>query len=63
MSDDATTGTCGICGERVDVEDLLGHLRGAHDLDVKPETWPDGSWVVIDKTLEPADFAEGGATE
>ena len=63
MSVDPANGTCGICGERVDVEELLGHLRGAHDLDVEPETWPDGSWVVIDETLEPADFADGGAAE
>jgi hypothetical protein len=46
-----------MCGETIPVEDLLGHLRGAHDMDVEIATWPDGSAVIVDETLEPKDFA------
>jgi hypothetical protein len=48
------TGVCNLCGERV--ADLLVHLRVEHDFDEEIETWPDGSPVVIDTTLEPGDF-------
>lgn len=47
---------CAVCGERIPIEHLLGHLRGAHDLDEEPETWPDGELVIVDETLEPDDF-------
>lgn len=57
------TGTCAMCGERVSVEELLEHIRGAHDLDAEIATWPDGRMVVIDETLEPDDFDAPGAAE
>ena len=49
-----TTGVCGICGVMADLDDLLEHLREAHGEEL--QTWPDGKPVVIDHTLEPADF-------
>jgi hypothetical protein len=49
-------GTCDICGEKQD--DVLLHLSILHpDVVEDFETWPDGSVVVIDSTLEPEDFA------
>ena len=60
MSDEAR---CNLCGEHVPPELLLGHLRGAHGMDVEIATWPDGEPVIVDDSLEPADFAEGGAAE
>lgn len=56
---DEPTAICAICHERVPVELILGHLAGAHDLDVEVETWPDGSPVIVDSTLQPDDFARG----
>lgn len=53
---DQPTAICEMCGERVPAELLLGHLRAVHDLDVEIETWPDGEPVIIDATLEPANF-------
>jgi len=50
-----TTGVCGICGVTADLDDLLEHLREAHGEEL--QTWSDGKPVVIDHTLEPADFA------
>lgn len=35
----------------------MGHVRGAHDVVDEIETWPDGSPVVVDETLEPEDFS------
>jgi hypothetical protein len=52
------TATCRLCGQVMPVELLLGHLRGAHDVDIELATWADGEPVVIDRTLEPADFEE-----
>ncbi len=47
---------CALCDWKGSVELIVGHLRGAHDIDAEPSTWPDGSVVVIDSTLEPDDF-------
>lgn len=53
-------GRCFLCDPPSDVEDedLLGHIRAAHGLDVAEEIekWPDGEWVVHDETLDPEDF-------
>lgn len=56
---DEPTATCALCGERFPVDLILGHLAGAHELDIEVETWPDGSPVIVDSTLEPDDFASG----
>lgn len=56
---DEPTATCALCGERFPLDLILGHLTGAHDLDVEIETWPDGSPVIVDSTLQPDDFASG----
>ena len=47
---------CRLCQEEVELEAIVGHLRGAHGFDIDVEEWPDGSPVVVDDTLEPADF-------
>lgn len=50
--------TCGLgCGELefADLEDAARHLEEhGHHVD----RWADGAVVVVDKTLEPAEFAE-----
>jgi hypothetical protein len=57
-------GTCYVCppeDNHVPDEEFLDHLRVLHP-DVYgdgPERWPDGSVVVYDMTLDPADF-DGG---
>jgi hypothetical protein len=48
--------TCALCGETMDATVILGHLRGEHGIEEELATWPDGEYVVIDKTLEPDDF-------
>lgn len=53
---DEPMATCALCGERFPLELILGHVAGAHDLDIEIEEWPDGSPVIIDSTLEPDDF-------
>jgi hypothetical protein len=53
--DDARV-TCAVCGEQGPLEWIFGHLRGAHDMDVEIDTWPDGEPVIVDTTLEPEDF-------
>lgn len=50
------SGTCGLCGERIPAEDVIVHLQVWHDVDVSVEEWPDGSAVIIDRSLEPDDF-------
>lgn len=50
MSDAGHTAVCAICQARVSVDAIFGHLRGAHDLDVEPETWPDGELGPVDRT-------------
>jgi hypothetical protein len=58
--------TCQLCGERLadtgedmaaDMLEAMEHLRLFHpDQYEEPETWPDGSLVVEDQSLEPDDF-------
>jgi hypothetical protein len=58
--------TCQLCGEQLagtgedmatDMLTALDHLRLFHpDQYEEPETWPDGSLVVHDESLEPGDF-------
>ena len=50
------TATCALCRERFPLEDIMGHIRGAHDLDIEVAEWPDGGPVIIDQTLEPDSF-------
>lgn len=50
-------GTCAVCGELIAAAELLEHLREEHDIDEEITTWPDGSPVIVDQTLEPGDFA------
>lgn len=50
--------TCHLCSERVPDEDVLEHLRLFHPgaYGTGPETWPDGGWVIEDRSYEtPAD--------
>ena len=57
------TGVCALCGETVPADMLLGHLRGAHELDVEIAEWPDGRPVIVDETLTPDDFRAGSPGE
>jgi len=50
------TATCGLCGERMTVDEIFPHLHQEHGLEVELQTWPDGDPVVVDATLEPGDF-------
>lgn len=52
----SAAGTCALCGAKVTADELLEHLRDVHDRDAEPATWPDGSIVIIDQTLQPDDF-------
>ncbi len=56
MSANRMLAFCVLCGKTISLELLMGHLRGNHDISEDIETWPDGSPVIIDKTLEPKDF-------
>lgn len=49
---------CHICHDQVPSLGLLDHLRVHHpdQFGDGPQTWPDGSLVVVDTTLEPGDF-------
>jgi hypothetical protein len=49
-------GTCRICGKRMPLREIVQHLCDEHGCKV-PLKWPDGGWVVVDRTLEPKDFA------
>lgn len=49
---------CAICLEWLPLELIMGHLRGAHGIEDDLATWPDGSPVIIDQTLEPGDFGD-----
>lgn len=57
-------GWCELCEPptRVDADELLEHLERCHPAEyadaVPFATWPDGSLVVIDETLEPDDFEQ-----
>ncbi len=57
MLRDEARALCALCGEPMPLELLMGHLRGAHDIEEDIETWPDGSPVIVDRTLRPEDFA------
>lgn len=54
------TGFCRLCEppRRVALTDLLEHFRLVHGQTVEIATWPDGEPVIVDETLEPADFEE-----
>lgn len=48
---------CDLCGEDMSSDEILDHLRLMHPAQYQePETWPDGSFVVVDQTLDPKDF-------
>lgn len=51
-------GHCLLCHTDVPDEDLGIHMLQKHEIDMtnSVETWPDGSPVIIDTTLEPEDF-------
>ena len=53
-------GYCQLCKpeRRVELSALLEHLRVVHGVTDPPLKWQDGSLVVFDRTLEPADFEE-----
>lgn len=53
--------TCHVCppgDNRVPDDEMVDHLRVVHPevYGDGPERWPDGSVVVYDQTLQPADF-------
>lgn len=54
----APRGNCLVCSE--EQEDLIGHLLTMHpsETDGGFMTWPDGSAVIVDSTLEPVNFDE-----
>ncbi len=50
-------GKCNLCQDDVPTADLVSHLSVMHPDAYEPfETWPDGSVVVVDTTLEPHEF-------
>lgn len=52
-------GTCNLCDEHPDDEEMLEHLRVMHPNEYGdgPDRWPDGGLVIIDTTAEtPADL-------
>jgi hypothetical protein len=49
---------CALCHAWLPVAEIFDHLRDAHDVDAEPATWPDGGLVIVDTTLEPADFED-----
>lgn len=51
--------TCHATG--IPAAGIADHIRGHAGLLLRVECWPDGSPVVVDSTLEPADF--GGAQD
>lgn len=53
---------CELCKTKVPDPEILDHVRLLHpdEYGDGPETWPDGSLVIIDTTLEPEDFTDGG---
>lgn len=49
--------TCHFCSDEVADVMLLHHFRVIHPEQTEAfERWPDGQFVVVDETLEPADF-------
>ncbi|MFF0823040.1 hypothetical protein ACFYUR_21985 [Micromonospora haikouensis] len=56
--------TCHLCppdDNTVDDRDILDHLRVIHpdQYGEGPQRWPDGQPVIVDTTLDPADWACG----
>lgn len=49
---------CNLCRPPtpVPIADILVHIRVDHGVQVEPMRWPDGQLVIVDTTLEPADF-------
>lgn len=59
-----TAGFCWQCRTEVRSDSILDHLRLIHpDQWEEPPRWPDGRRVVIDETLDPADFNLRGGHE
>jgi hypothetical protein len=66
-------GDCNLCGEQIpraeslpaEAEAIVEHLRVFHPEEYGdgPDRWPDGSVVLIDKTLDPDDFTGDDTTE
>lgn len=56
------TAFCNLCEPPaiMPADRLIDHLRLMHAYEMQPATWPDGSLVIVDTTLEPDDFAESG---
>lgn len=53
----STMGMCDVCDTPVKDSELVSHIAVEHpDRYEAVEVWPDGTTVVIDETLEPADF-------
>lgn len=48
------TAWCHLCQphEEMPARDILHHLHLMHGRDIEPETWPDGSIVIVDETAE-----------
>lgn len=46
---------CDLCGLWFEASGIEAHLVDGHDQE-PVERWPDGRPVIIDSTLEPADF-------
>lgn len=67
MSGANDTAFCAVCERdrgtamRVPLDGILEHLAVCHGIDATPSEWPDGGVVIIDQTLEPADFDEDAA--
>jgi hypothetical protein len=50
--------TCNLCGGAFQLEEINGHLAGAHGQTEQIECWPDGEPVILDRTLQPKDFKD-----
>lgn len=53
---DGTGPHCHLCHEPIPAAEFLDHLRVLHPDVGQPGQWPDGGWVVVDTTLNGADF-------
>lgn len=54
---------CGMCGIWVE-EGIILHLRDAHGVGQPFDTWPDGTPVIVDKTVTgPDDLIAGWQAE
>lgn len=56
---------CNLCEppHRILIADLVEHLAVVHGYEADVSTWPDGSPVIVDKTLEPDDFRQAPSEE